>query len=64
LKGTKWGVGIYGGMKAIEMGAEMNAKRQAEKQAQSTSQLASAIPDETIKQGVEGDMSSLLNQMK
>jgi hypothetical protein len=67
-KSATKGLAVGGGMvlatKGIEKGVGMYAEKQKSKSEEAMKSLASAVPDDTIKQGIEGDMSDLLNQMK
>lgn len=63
-KGLAWGGGMALATKGIEKGGEVYADIQKSKAEKFTKQLASSIPDDQLKQGVEGDMIDLLNKMK
>lgn len=62
-KGLAWGGGFYGLQKGMEHMADKRKDYAAKKQSEDLGKLASAIPDETIKQGIEDDLSALDAQM-
>ncbi len=63
-KGLKVGGAFYGLNKAMEYGGEKYKNYAANKSKSEMSKLASAVPDDAIKQGVEADMGGLLSQMQ
>jgi hypothetical protein len=63
IKGAKVGTGFYALNKGIEYGADKYKNYSANKSNQEIGKVASAIPDDVIKQGIEGDMGNLLSQM-
>jgi len=68
-KGLTWGGGTAVAMKGMEKGAQYFAGKNKGEDGSVASQedltkIASAIPDEQIKQGVEDDMANLLNKMQ
>lgn len=65
LKGVRWGAGTHLLNKGIEKGAKLYAdyKGVGQPSPEDYKQIASAIPDDTIKQGVENDMNDILKQM-
>ncbi len=64
IKGLKVGGAFYGLNKAMEYGGERYKDYATNKSKSEMSKLASAVPDEAIKQGVEADMGGLLSQMQ
>lgn len=61
-KGLSWGSGVYVGTKGLEKGAKALASN-TEPSQEDLAKIAQSIPDETLKQGVESDMTDLLNKM-
>jgi hypothetical protein len=61
-KGLSWGTGTYVASKGLEKGAKYFASN-SEPSQEDLSKLAQSIPDETLKQGIESDMTDLLNKM-
>lgn len=63
IKGAKVGAGFYALNKGIEYGGEKYKDYVSSKSNQEIGKVASSIPDDVIKQGIEGDMNNLLSQM-
>jgi hypothetical protein len=64
IKGLKTGGAFYALNKGMEYGAEKYKNYATNKQSEDIGKIAQAIPDETIKQGLEQDFASLDSRMK
>ena len=64
IKGLKTGGAFYGLNKGIEYGTGKYQNYAANKANKEIGTVASAVPDEVIKKGVEDDMSALSSKME